>query len=1828
MNYKVLLALIVSVLFLASGVLAFEFDNVKVYNQTENKALIKNTFDMVLFKIPLSDAGSATRISPHMVNVIPNGNKELVGWFDAESQTDYENAIKSNPVFVDLNNNNKTVKREYSYRVWQVVGITEEPIMKNVCEEVFVKYLNETENYCHDVPTGDTRTVNVSDWVEVGNKVDLKQGTTRVGLFVKTYEGDLVDWKINYMGLDIQEWSVWNSTLNDRLKAYYTLNNTDAVANYNSVNATANGTSVSGPISQAGKIGNGTFFTSGSNQYINTPLIPATGLTNKSFALWINMTSATNQWIVGASAATVNKSFGLFTSRNTNDNSLWIWGQGAVCDLGTGALTTNKWYYVVVTYQDDGNRTIYVNGTALVSNITSSCAPTTTNLTLGRWSGGNPYDGMIDEFAYWDRWLSPNEVTQLWNAGSGLTWAINSSVGAAAIINGIYINPANNTNYAQGATYNFTMNVSNGNGTSGIQYGIYNFTMFNHTLGNYSAIIKDLNASTNKTIYWSYGTDGSLTTNTTWYTVAVPPNTSVNSSVLLTAPVDGQIFSIPTSISYSGSVTPNNGNVTNATLYVWYSNNTLNLTSTTAITGNTTNTSSWSFTMNDNKSYIYNVLGCATNSSASYCTFATANFTFIINSSLTNVCLNMNVSGASAAISGFPLYIGVRANQSTAINSSTWGNVRFYNSTCGVTGTVPAGTVLPYEIDLKNNTYAGFWVKVNLTTGVNNLSMSISSMNTSANQTPLQVWTDYKDVYHFSESSGNYSYDSAQDNNTLFGYNSATNLSKTLNFSSNTNDTAFGNAVRFNGGYDCAISTTNATADISGANDRSVFAWQKTMGQQGSAVHTHGHAWSFGQANAGEIFALRYDYVQALWQIDYHSGNWFGPTDNQILDFGYNGITSNNINWYFGTDYEGSQGFGHNTAQAPIQVGGAWGINIGFFGCVATFNGTVDEFRVSNKTFTQAYINRTRDNTNASLIVFAPSIAASGNTSSASFSNMVFSPPNNTVYSAGRAFNFSINISGTNGTALGQFGTINYTLRNNTLGNYSFGIKDINVSSTPIIFGAYGTDANWYSTISYYTVASNSTGVVVPNVTLISPANNAITGNTTNSFLCSANTTNGAILTNISLWTNVSGTWSLNQTRNLIGDNFTESAGATPNTVGAQTQRSGVVLAPNLMVNLIAINKDASSGCTRAYLLNSSNSTLVNATFNTNIASFNYTLIQGLNYSAICDNDGSAYTASYNPSAPAYPFTATNVNFVTGYQNGAYSSSDQLNILSVTTQAITNNTLAQFNHTISASSNTAYNWSCQAGDSFGVTGMGTNRTIFLNFAPLISIVYPTATTYSSVTQLNYTVSDNNLQNCWYTLNSGVTNTSITCGNNVSGLAATPGGNTWTVYANDTTGNSNSSTVIFSIGNNWTYCQPTNNVTFLNITFADESTSTAMNGSIDTSTWVYGNPITVNATYTYSNSSLSNPSYSFCYVPPSLTVNVSSAIQYSFTGYPVRTYSTVQSYSNSTTSLLLYLLSSASGTYSSYSVVDAAGGGVLPGAQVLVERQISGTTWSTISIGYTDSSGVATFWLNPNFQYRLTTTLAGYSTSQLTLNPSQSLYTIRLSATNSAAGVYNNSLQGYKWYVSPLSGRLQTGVNYFNFTLASSVSNIYSCKFTLVNITNSVLLNSTTGGNATYCGLTLSYNLTNGQNIFGKFYINNTYTSGDYQLVDADWKWILIDRAANNTAWITNIFANLKTLPAFGNDDNRQEFSRIMFFFFITTIILAAFTFTTGLELQNPGVAILLLWFVVFIASVSGFLTFNSGSDNVPDTIEKYGILIIFSLFAVGWFINAWRRNSQ
>jgi hypothetical protein len=110
-----------------------------------------------------------------------------------------------------------------------------------------------------------------------------------------------------------------------------------------------------------------------------------------------------------------------------------------------------------------------------------------------------------------------------------------------------------------------------------------------------------------------------------------------------------------------------------------------------------------------------------------------------------------------------------------------------------------------------------------------------------------------------------------------------------------------------------------------------------------------------------------------------------------------------------------------------------------------------------------------------------------------------------------------------------------------------------------------------------------------------------------------------------------------------------------------------------------------------------------------------------------------------------------------------------------------------------------HNWTIWGNDSFGRVGSYTSGFFVDNSLPDVNIVYPVAGIYGfNITELNYTASDDDLDSCWYSLDEGLSNVSISCDENATGLISGHGQHNWTVWVNDTTGGTSSDVVSFIV----------------------------------------------------------------------------------------------------------------------------------------------------------------------------------------------------------------------------------------------------------------------------------------------------------------------------------------------------------------------------------------------------------------------------------------------
>ncbi|MCK4501322.1 hypothetical protein KAU11_12550, partial [Candidatus Babeliales bacterium] len=401
-----------------------------------------------------------------------------------------------------------------------------------------------------------------------------------------------------------------------------------------------------------------------------------------------------------------------------------------------------------------------------------------------------------------------------------------------------------------------------------------------------------------------------------------------------------------------------------------------------------------------------------------------------------------------------------------------------------------------------------------------------------------------------------------------------------------------------------------------------------------------------------------------------------------------------------------------------------------------------------------------------------------------------------------------------------------------------------------------------------------------------------------------------------------------------------------------------------------------------------------------------------------------------------------------------------------------------------------------------------------------------------------------------------------------------------------------------------------------------------------STWYYWlGDGTVNKSLLYSTTT-ANESYGFCFTPTDRTMENTIALQYSVNpagdiNYPQRRWTSTTALTNTTTNQKLYMLEGTDGTYSIYQVQNSVGTGI-QGAKVQAERQFSGV-WTLIEEGTTDSAGSVTFWLNPDYDHRISVTKTGYVSAQVTVRPSSSTYSIILGGGGESTVAYNDTMDGIRWILWPTSGNGNfDGSDSFGVNVTASLGNIVACKFNIINRTET--LGTTTGCGAYGGNISVTIDATNHTRLWGQFYLD----LGDgYYMVEGDAYWYNITSDIA-TGTLKSFFEHLLndeiSTSVFGDacksgEPCRAEYSRIVFFFFALFLTFGMISLKTGWDFSTRGGMIIALFPIILFASMMGLLRIDLNLPSLElfpelaEAIRQYLSAIIAAFFTLGWIFN-------
>jgi hypothetical protein len=180
-----------------------------------------------------------------------------------------------------------------------------------------------------------------------------------------------------------------------------------------------NGTLTNGPTYTTNNAGALIF--DGSNDHIASFATQLSGTGSKSIGVWFLTTSAIRQGLCGTRVDAVsNQGWVFLINRTTAGNLTYFVTGGSEIELAAG-ITTNTWYYAVVTYASSVAR-LYINGKFLGS-VSGFTAPSssTYNGTIGGegQSSLGGFAGRISNLQIYNRLITAEEVLENFNAQRG-----------------------------------------------------------------------------------------------------------------------------------------------------------------------------------------------------------------------------------------------------------------------------------------------------------------------------------------------------------------------------------------------------------------------------------------------------------------------------------------------------------------------------------------------------------------------------------------------------------------------------------------------------------------------------------------------------------------------------------------------------------------------------------------------------------------------------------------------------------------------------------------------------------------------------------------------------------------------------------------------------------------------------------------------------------------------------------------------------------------------------------------------------------------------------------------------------------------------------------------------------------------------------------------------------------------------------------------------------------------------------------------------------------------------------------------------------------------
>jgi len=207
----------------------------------------------------------------------------------------------------------------------------------------------------------------------------------------------------------------------DNLVAYYKLDESSG----NATDATGNGNTLTNTGTTpytAAKINNGADFNRTNNRRLGiSSNLSFSWSGDYSWSFWVNMNSFVNsEYLLDHVTTTGSSRRAIFYTNADAKFRIFASGNEAI---SSATYSTGTWYHIVGV-KSGSDWTLYVNNTSVATTTSSTVSYTANALSLGcAYDGfGANANATIDEVGFWNKALSADERTLLYNSGNGLSY--------------------------------------------------------------------------------------------------------------------------------------------------------------------------------------------------------------------------------------------------------------------------------------------------------------------------------------------------------------------------------------------------------------------------------------------------------------------------------------------------------------------------------------------------------------------------------------------------------------------------------------------------------------------------------------------------------------------------------------------------------------------------------------------------------------------------------------------------------------------------------------------------------------------------------------------------------------------------------------------------------------------------------------------------------------------------------------------------------------------------------------------------------------------------------------------------------------------------------------------------------------------------------------------------------------------------------------------------------------------------------------------------------------------------------------------------------------